>query len=121
VGGGEALAAQALADGRAWRKFQGICEVQGGMRVPPVSLRRRPLLAARTGRVRAIDNRLLAKLAKFAGAPDAKAAGVELHGKTGTAVAAGEPMCTVHAEAPGEITYAMQYAAQPSMFRIGET
>jgi thymidine phosphorylase len=34
-GRGEALAAQAIADGRAWAKFQRICEAQGGMREPP--------------------------------------------------------------------------------------
>ena len=34
-GRGEAMAAQALDSGRAWSKFQRICEAQGGMRVPP--------------------------------------------------------------------------------------
>jgi thymidine phosphorylase len=81
------------------------------MRVPPVASYRRPLSAARAGRVQAIDNRRLAKLAKLAGAPDDKAAGVLLHVRLGDHVDAGSPLCVVHAEAPGELAYALAYAA----------
>ncbi|MFZ1103830.1 MAG: thymidine phosphorylase [Hyphomicrobiaceae bacterium] len=120
-GAGETLAAHALANGRAWSKFQRICEAQGGMRVPPRSRHRRPLLADRAGRIVDIDNRKLAKLAKLAGAPRAKAAGIELHVRLGSAVAAGEPMCTLHADAPGELAYALQYAsANPAIIGIDE-
>jgi thymidine phosphorylase len=120
-GRGEPLAAQVLADGRAWAKFQRICEAQGGMREPPASKHRRPLLADRTGQVAEIDNRRIAKLAKLAGAPDAKAAGIELHVKLGGAVSAGQPVCTLHAEAAGELAYALQYAsANPDIVRIEE-
>jgi thymidine phosphorylase len=118
-GAGETLAAHVLADGRAWAKFQRICEAQGGMREPPRSTHRHPLLAGRAGRVAEIDNRKIAKLAKLAGAPEAKAAGVELHVKLGSTVSAGEPVCTVHAEAPGELAYALQYASSnPGIVRI---
>ncbi len=118
-GQGEALAARTLADGRAWAKFQRICEAQGGMYEPPFSAHRHPLLAERSGRVAEIDNRKIAKLAKLAGAPKAKAAGIELHIKLGSSVTFGEPLCTVHAEAPGELAYALQYAAaNPGIVRI---
>jgi thymidine phosphorylase len=120
-GEGEEVAAQTLADGRAWAKFQRICEAQGGMREPPVSRHRRPLLADRPGRVVEIDNRKIARLAKLAGAPEAKAAGVDLHVRLGSLVAAGEPLCTLHAQAPGELAYALQYAlANPGIVRIDE-
>ena len=120
-GAGETLAAHALANGRAWSKFQRICEAQGGMRVPPRSRHRRPLLADRAGRIVDIDNRKIAKLAKLAGAPRAKAAGIELHVRLGSTVSAGEPVCTVHAEAPGELAYALQYAsANPAIIGIDE-
>jgi thymidine phosphorylase len=122
AGKGEALAARALADGRAWAKFQRICEAQGGMREPPASTHRHPLLADHPGRVAEIDNRKIAKLAKLAGAPEAKAAGIELHIRLGSRVAAGEPLCTVHAQAPGELAYALQYAAaNPGVVRIDES
>jgi thymidine phosphorylase len=121
AGLGKILAERTIDDGRAWRKFQRICEAQGGMREPPVAARRRPVLAARRGRLSAIDNRKVAKLAKLAGAPDAKAAGVEMHVKVGEPVESGEPLCTVHAQSPGELQYALDYAsAHAEMFEVGE-
>ena len=115
------MAKRALDDGRAWKKFQRICEAQGGMRVPPISRQQRPLSAVRSGRVHAIDNRRIARLAKLAGAPDDKAAGVDLHVSVGDPVELGEPLCTVHADAPGELAYAFDYAASNrNIIMVGE-
>jgi len=110
-GRGEATAIQALDTGQAWAKFQRICEAQGGMRVPPTSRQQRPLLAERTGLVQVIDNRRIARLAKLAGAPDDKAAGIDMHVAVGDRIAPGQPLCTVHADSPGELAYALDYAA----------
>jgi thymidine phosphorylase len=110
AGAGETRAAATLDEGRAWAKFQGICEAQGGMRVPPLSVRRHPILAARRGRVSAIDNRRIAQVAKLAGAPEAKAAGVEMHVRIDDRVARDAPLFTVHAETPGELDYALAFA-----------
>jgi thymidine phosphorylase len=105
------MAAQTLDDGRAWAKFQRICEAQGGMRIPPTSRQQHSILVERAGRVHAIDNRRIARLAKLAGAPDDKAAGVDLHVAVGDEVSSGQLLCTVHAETPGELAYALDYAA----------
>lgn len=110
AGAGAHLAAATLADGRAWAKFQRICEAQGGMRTPGAADHRHPLLAARDGKVAQVDNRRLAKIAKLAGAPHAKTAGLEMHVKLDQPVRAGEPICTVHAESRGELDYALDYA-----------
>jgi thymidine phosphorylase len=120
AGGGEALASQTLDDGCAWTKFQRICEAQGGMRKPPVSTHRRPLVAQRAGLILDVDNRKIAKLAKLAGAPESKAAGVELHVRLGDFVADGQPLCTVHADARGELAYALDYAAANPAFTVRE-
>jgi len=104
------LALETLDSGRAWIKFQRICEAQGGMRTPPVAEHRHTITAARAGRIAAIDNRRLAKLAKLAGAPEAKAAGLELHVRLDTHVEPSQPLYTLHAEALGELDYALQYA-----------
>jgi thymidine phosphorylase len=117
---GRALAGDVLGDGRAWRKFQRICEAQGGMRVPPRSRHRHEVTAGRSGRVAAMNNRKLARTAKLAGAPDDKAAGVELHCRVGDRVEPGQPLYTVHAEAPGELDYSLAYvAANPDIIVIG--
>jgi len=109
-GGGQAAAAACIDDGRAWAKFQRICEAQGGMRKPPVAPYNRPVLASRSGRVEAIDNRRIARVAKLGGAPDDKAAGIDLHVRVGAAVDEGQPLYTIHAESRGELAYATEFA-----------
>ncbi len=118
-GTGATIAQAVLDDGRAWAKFQRICEAQGGMRVLPTSRHRRIITASATGLIAAMDNRRIGRLAKLAGAPEDKAAGLELHVWLGDKVQSGNPLCTVHAEAEGELAYAMAYAgANPDIFRI---
>ncbi|MBL8507328.1 MAG: thymidine phosphorylase, partial [Chitinimonas sp.] len=56
-------------------------------------------------------SRTLARIAKLAGAPQSKAAGLDLHVRLGDTVMAGQPLFTIHAEAPGELRYAQAYAA----------
>lgn len=116
AGQGIALATEALDDGRAWDKFRRICEAQGGMRAPPVANYRKDLTAPISGTVTGMDNRKLARLAKLAGAPDDKCAGIEMHVRIGDTVSRGMPLCTVHAEAAGELAYALTYAdANPDL------
>jgi thymidine phosphorylase len=110
-GAGLGRARSVLQEGRAWRKFQSICEAQGGLRMPPRAPHTHVVLAAAAGRVAAFDNRRLGRLAKLAGAPRAPAAGLDLHARVGDAVVAGQPLFTLHAEAPGELAYALQYLA----------
>lgn len=113
TGGGQALAREVLMNGRAWEKFRAICQAQGEMREPPVAPFTRPLLAPRAGRVARIDNRRLARVAKLAGAPRDPAAGLVLHVRLGQQVDAGQPLFTVHAQAAGELDYALTYATAP--------
>jgi thymidine phosphorylase len=118
-GAGAATAAAALDDGRAWAKFQRICEAQGGMREPPTAPLTRAWTATRSGSLTAINNRKISRLAKLAGAPDDPAAGVVLHARLGAAVSAGAPLLTIHAEAPGQLEYALDYAGvNLDMFEI---
>jgi len=121
-GKGEAMAAETLEGGRAWAKFQRICEAQGGMREPPVAAQRRPFPAKRTGVITQIDNRKLAKAAKLAGAPDDKAAGLVLTVRLGDKVDQGQPLFEIHADTPGELSYALDYVeANPDMIDVAET
>lgn len=108
-GNGLVLATDVLADGRAWRKFQEICEAQGGLREPPVAAHQQPVQAPRSGSVIAIDNRHLARIAKLAGAPTAPCAGIDLHVRPGEFVERGQPLFTLHAATPGELAYALEY------------
>jgi thymidine phosphorylase len=110
-----------LADGRAWRKLQAICEAQGGMRTPPTSTQRFEVPAPATGSITGINCRKLARAAKLAGAPADPAAGIDLHVRLGQKVEGGQPLFTLHAESPGELVYARDYlASQADVVVIGE-
>jgi thymidine phosphorylase len=113
-GGGAELARQVLADGRAWRKFQEICEAQGGMRTPAAAPFRHEVAALRSGSVLGIDNRRLARIAKLAGAPHDPGAGIVLHVRVGDFVERGQPLFSLYAASPGELAYALEYAAAQS-------
>ncbi|MGS1018424.1 thymidine phosphorylase family protein [Allosphingosinicella humi] len=120
VGGGTRLAEETLLSGKAWQKFERICMAQGGMRQPGVASLKQPVLALHSGRVIYMDNRKIAQLAKLAGAPDVPTAGVRMQVRLGDEVAVGEPLLTVHAEAPGHMNYALAYArSNPGMVEIG--
>jgi len=119
AGRGEALARQVLASGQAWVKFQEICEAQGGLREPGHAPHRYVVRAERSGVIDAVDNRVLARSAKLAGAPKAPLAGVEVHARIGDLVERGEPVFSLHAEAPGELDYALAYVESvPPIFNI---
>jgi thymidine phosphorylase len=115
------MAQDILATGAAWRKFQGICEAQGGMRILAQAPHRHDIAASHYGSIRTIHNRKLAKVAKLAGAPRAALAGVDFHAPVGTKVSRGQPLFTIHAETPGELAYSLAYAtAHGDIVQIGE-
>jgi thymidine phosphorylase len=107
---GEAIASLALEDGRAWAKFQAICEAQGGLHTPPVAKYTHVWASHYGGVLTHIDNRKISRLAKLAGAPNRKAAGIEMHVRLDDAIKQGQPLLTLHAEAQGELDYALEYA-----------
>jgi thymidine phosphorylase len=110
IGEGIVLARACLARGDALRKFEAICRAQGGMREPPRAMHRWSFDAIADGRVTGIDNRLLARIAKLAGAPTSPAAGVELAVRVGERVSRGQPLYSLHASSPGELDYARTFA-----------
>jgi thymidine phosphorylase len=121
IGDGTTRARAILDEGLAWRKLQAICDAQGGMRTPPVAPHQVAVTARTGGVVTGFDNRRLARTAKLAGAPSAAAAGVDLHVRIGSTVGKGQPLFTLHADTPGELTYAQEYlAAHPEIVVIAE-
>lgn len=120
-GQGRSRADEVLRSGQAWLKFQAICEQQGGLRDLPRATFTHEVLSASAGIVSNIDNRLLARVAKLAGAPGAKAAGVDVHVELGQRVESSEPLYTIHTETPGELAYALEFLGrQTEMFEVVE-
>lgn len=118
-GTGRAHAKTLLDNGLAEAKFMAICEAQGGFREPRPARHCAPFLTAQGGRITSIDNRLIARIAKLAGAPRQQGAGVYLQAALGETVGDRDPLFEIHAETPGELAYAMDYAnSQPQAFTV---
>jgi thymidine phosphorylase len=121
AGQGHRLAELTLTSGAAWKKFQAICAAQGGMRTPTIAPHQHPIFALRDGYVKAIDNRVLSRIAKLAGAPAAAAAGVCVKAKIGQWVHRGDPLFVLHAETKGELAYALDYhQLHTDVFTLGD-
>ncbi|MDF1827295.1 MAG: thymidine phosphorylase family protein [Legionellaceae bacterium] len=119
AGAGKVIATRLLEEGQAWQKFQAICEAQGGMREPPRAPYTYVITAQDVGRVALIDNRQLSRLAKLAGAPHDKAAGVVLFTRLDAMVEKGQPLFEIHAESKGALQYARSLLTQiPAIVRV---
>lgn len=114
--------AQALLDsGAAEAKFMAICAAQGGFREPGAAAQRIDIPAPQAGVLTDIDNRRIARIAKLAGAPRQKCAGIRLLVRIGDRVDKGQPLYELHAETPGELAYALAYAeAQTGVLALSE-
>lgn len=123
VRGGEgfAMARDILDSGRALAKMNALIDAQGRRdQVLQAGAITYEVSAERAGVVTAIDNFLLARVARMAGAPMDKGAGVDLLKKLGDAVERGEPLYRVHAEFNADFKFARAFNAEHgSGYRIG--
>ncbi len=120
-GEGYAIARDILDSGRALAKMNDLIAAQGPQ---PRHFEPGPLTfevtAARDGVVVAIDNYFIARLARHAGAPMDKGAGVDLLKKLGEAVTRGEPLYRVHAQFPADFHFAQRLVEEKGPgYRIG--
>jgi thymidine phosphorylase len=121
LGKGILEAKKILEEGRALKKFEAICKAQGGFREPTLAPYKHVIISSQKGIILSINNRLIARIAKLAGAPDSSAAGIDLHVSLKTVVEKGQPLFTIYAESPGELNYALHYFhSHQQVILIGE-
>ncbi|OGV38531.1 MAG: thymidine phosphorylase [Legionellales bacterium RIFCSPHIGHO2_12_FULL_42_9] len=109
TGRGRMIATGLLDSGKALAKFEAICNAQGGMRTIATAPFIHTIESSQSGKIINIDNRHLAHVAKLAGAPKSKLAGVELLVHLQTIVGKAEPLFKIHAETAGELNYALDF------------
>jgi thymidine phosphorylase len=118
-GAGHARAREILASGAALAKMGRILAAQGK---PPASALPGPLtreiVAPCDGTVGGFDCHRLARLARFAGAPLDKGAGIDLLKGVGARVEQGEPLYRIHACLPVDFRYAVEAAAEASGVQV---
>jgi len=110
-GQGYAIARDILESGRACEKMNAIIQAQGAKIVDlsPGSLCHE-VPACCDGVVTNIDNFQMAKIARLAGAPMMKKAGVDLLKKLGAPVKQGDILYRIHAEFPADFKFAQDQA-----------
>jgi thymidine phosphorylase len=118
-GQGYSLARDILESGRALDKMRAIIGAQGASKESfAVGRLCKKINADRNGTVAAIDNLQMARIARLAGAPLDKGAGVDLYKKLGDSVHRGEPLYAIHAEFEADFSFASETAKQNSGFTV---
>jgi thymidine phosphorylase len=116
---GRERAEELLRSGAARTAFERIVTAQG-RREPPVmpGLLVHTVRAEQAGTVSEIDGWAVAGIARRAGAPFDKAAGIDLRRSVGDSVAIGDPLFAIHASASSDLEEARALAAQSACFVI---
>lgn len=119
-GDGFAIARDILESGRALATMEHMIDAQGRRKelLLPGSLVKE-VCADSPGTVIQIDNLQMARIARQAGAPMDKGAGVDLLKKLGDTVEEGEPLYRVHACFDADFRFAKDLIAKDSGFRLG--
>ncbi|MFA4645921.1 AMP phosphorylase [Pyrococcus kukulkanii] len=122
-GMGRKVAREILESGKAYQKMREIIEEQGGNpdikpEDIPIGDKTYTIHAQSNGYVTAIDNKAITAIAREAGAPEDKGAGIMLHVKVGEKVKEGDPLFTIHAESEGKLDKAIILARRLEPIRI---
>lgn len=124
-GDGKALALEALRSGKAEGKLREIIAAQGGdpgVRPEDIGVgdQRFTIRSEGSGYVLWIDNASMAELARLAGCPRDKGAGILLHRKIGDRVKPGEPLFTICAERATKLQQALEALEDMRAVGVGE-
>lgn len=116
-GQGHDLALETLKNGKALAKFKEIIAIQGGdpnvtsndIQIGEFSAE---VKAPSNGYIIEFRNKRIVQIARLAGAPNDKGAGVYIHRKLGESVKQGEPVITIYAEKEAKLQAALKSARQ---------
>ncbi|MDP2841116.1 MAG: AMP phosphorylase [Candidatus Methanoperedens sp.] len=114
-GQGKETAMETLRSGKAFTKLKEIIEAQGGNpNITHTDIKagenRADLASPADGYVIEFDNKRIVEIARIAGAPIDKGAGVWIHRKKGETVNKGEPLITIFADKSWKLTNALKSA-----------
>jgi AMP phosphorylase len=110
-GHGQEMAKEILTSGKALEKMREIIEAQGGnpyVKPGDISIgdHRVKIMSPADGYVVSVDNEAIKSIARAAGAPIDKGAGIKLHAKRGYIVKKGDPLIEIYAESEGKLSEA---------------
>lgn len=122
-GDGFAIARDILDSGRALARMNAIIAAQGSRGFdhahPKLGALTYEVISGAGGVVTGIDNLQIARIARMAGAPKIRGAGVDLLRKLGDLVAPGDALYRIHADFPSDLGFACDLAGRFSGYTVG--
>ena len=118
-GQGEKMAMEAIASGKAYKKMQEIIKAQGKANIALVPGKIvEDIKAKKAGTVTYINNKLISRYARLAGAPVNAGAGLYVHKKIGDKVKKGEVLFTLYAENQERMHNALDFINLDETYKI---
>lgn len=120
-GKGYARALELLASGEALAAMERMIASQGKQEQKfTLGIHRHEVRAPSNGRVSAIDCEIIARIARLAGAPMDKGAGIDLFHKIGAQVRRGDALYRIHANSETGLRFACELASQNSAYELAQ-
>jgi AMP phosphorylase len=125
VGEGYSLANKIIDNGKAIAKFRDIIEAQGGdpkikAEDIPVGQYKHMITANEDSRIHSIDNTIISEIARVAGAPKCKGAGIKLFVEVGDKVRKGAQLFEIYAESEAKLDQAIEVFERAGGFTMGK-
>ncbi|MBT3404803.1 thymidine phosphorylase family protein [archaeon] len=109
-GKGSAMAMDILDSGKAYEKFKEIIREQKGMLCEiPLAKYKKDIFVKKAGKITEINNKKIASLAKIAGCPTDKAAGLYLYSHVGAEVTKKQKLLTIYADSLPRLKEAIKF------------
>lgn len=119
AGEGPKMAQECLASGKAYKKFMEIIAAQGKSKIPfKVGKLIYDVVAKKSGTVRYINNKLISRYARLAGAPVNPGAGVFIYKKIGDTVKKGEALFRIYAENNERLKNTLEFVEVNQVYNI---
>jgi len=121
-GNGEEMAKQILKSGKAFKKFKQIIKAQ--RRNKPTKLKpakfKKEINSKKTGKIKEIDNKKINHLARIAGCPVDKSAGLYLYCHVRDKVKKREPIITIYSETKARLNQAVSFYHREKPIKISQ-
>lgn len=111
-GEGAALAEKYLVSGAALKKMNEIIDAQGRKKLPKVGKFTHDVTTNKSGKIVAVDNKLISHLARVAGAPKNVGAGIRISKNLGDKVKKGDVLYRIYAENAGRLKNAIEVSKE---------
>ena len=123
VRNGKKKALELLSSGKAYKKMAEIIKAQQGRITQPEKIKfgkfKLDVKSSRNGIIRGISNTIVSRIARVAGAPLNKGAGIYLYKDVGSSVKKGEKLFTIYSESKQKLCYAKDVLKEENPFVVG--